>query len=86
MSRVSDAPLAVTSDGTVLVNVAGYQGVLEPERLLEMALADEGEVFIGVVLDAGEVEQVLERLSHGTAEAAAYVLGARLRDRRGAGR
>jgi len=82
VKAVSDVPLVVGSDGTVFVNMTQYEGVQDPQRLLEMALADAGELFIGVSLDSLELEDVLERLSHGTAEAAAYVLGARIRDRR----
>ncbi len=52
--------------------------VASPERLLELALDDGGDVFIGVPLHPAEVAEVLERLSHGTAEAVAYVLGARM--------
>ena len=77
MSRVHDAPLALTSDGTVLVNLAHFDGPRSPAALLRRALAQKGQVFIGVQLTEQEVDDVLERLRHGSAEAVAYVVGAR---------
>ena len=77
--KVNDAPLAVASDGTVFVNATHYRGVKEPGELLELALKEEGEMFIGVALEPAEIDEVLERLSHGAAEAVAYVIGARMR-------
>ena len=77
MSRVHDAPLALTSDGTVLVNVTHFDGPRSPAALLKRALAQKGKVFIGVVLSKEEVNDVLEQLRHGSAEAVAYVVGAR---------
>ncbi len=75
--EVNDAPLAVASDGTVFVNVTHVGGMKEPGELLELALEEEGEVFIGVALEPAEVEEVLRRLDDGAADAVANVLGAR---------
>ncbi len=76
--KVSDAPLAVASDGTVFVNVTHYRGVQAVEELVALAIEEKGEVFIGVGLDADEAKHVLRRLEDGAAEAVAYVLGARM--------
>ena len=77
--RVHRAPLAVASDGTVLVNVTEFEGVKAPEELLEIAVRERGRVFVGVELEPKEVESILGRLEHCTAEAAAVVVGARQR-------
>jgi hypothetical protein len=82
MSRVHHAPLALASDGTVLVNIAHFDGPHSTAALLALALKQPGPVFIGVVLSQEELEGALLRLSHGHAEAAAYVVGARQRRRR----
>ncbi len=83
MSRkVHSAPLALTSDGTIVVNVTEYRGVLQPKELLEMALADEGSVFIGIELGTDEVDSLFDRLGHGVREAVALGLGARNKRRR----
>ncbi len=75
--RVHSAPLALASDGTLLINISHYIGIVEPEKLLEMAMADNGRTFIGVTLNPAEVQLVRERAEHGLTEAAAYALGAR---------
>ena len=74
----NDAPFAVASDGTVFVNVTHHRGIKETEELLELAMIEEGAVFIGVELNPAEVDRVLGRLSHGAAEAVAYVIGRRM--------
>lgn len=78
MSRqVHEAPLAVACDGTVFVNLAQYEVGRTPVELLDHALAVNGEIFIGVSLQPHEVDNLVERLSHGAREAAAFMLGAR---------
>jgi len=77
--RVHRAPLALCSDGTVLLNLAEFDGVRSPAALLERALAQEGAVFIGVQLSGAEVERVLTRLDDNYTEAAAYLAGGRQR-------
>ena len=82
MSRVHYAPLALASDGSVLVNLAHFDGPHSTSALLALALKQPGAVFIGVVLTNDEVADVVARVSHGHAEAVAYVVGARQRKRR----
>ncbi len=62
--------------------MAEYRGVLPPKQLLEVGLDDEGELFIGVTLNAEEVRRILTRSAHGMAEAAAYVLGTRMQNKK----
>jgi hypothetical protein len=75
---VSDVPFAVDSDGTVYVNVTHLRGMKKPQELVEMAVEQEGCVFIGVGLKPQEVPHLLHRLKEGAAEAVAHVLGARM--------
>ena len=80
--RVHRAPLAVASDGTVLLNVTEFEGVKRPEELLKIALREEGRVLVGLELEPKEVKTILARLEHCTAEGAAVVVAARQRKRR----
>ena len=77
--RVHRAPLALASNGTVLLNLAEFDGARSPAALLKRALAQEGAVFIGVRLSGAEVQRVLARLDDNYAEAAAYLAGGRQR-------
>lgn len=57
MSRaIHRAPLAVTSDGRVILNVCELGGPLDSRRLLERALRTRGALFLGVVLTSHEVD------------------------------
>ncbi|MBW2536926.1 MAG: hypothetical protein JRI55_35905 [Deltaproteobacteria bacterium] len=78
MTAVSDTPFAVGSDETLFVNIARLRGMKEPDALLELAVEQEGNVFMGVMLEPAEVVHLLRRLDEGAAEAVAYVLGARM--------
>jgi 5-formyltetrahydrofolate cyclo-ligase len=80
--RIHRAALAVTLDGTMLVNVAQFEGEPDPDALLRQALEQAGRVFIGVVLTPRETQQTMQRIDHASAEAAAFVIGARQRRRR----
>jgi len=85
--RVHDAALAVTLDGTMLVNLAEFGGKkLSPEALLRAALEQPGALFIGVSLTVRETEETLQRIDNAGVEAAAYVIGARQRRRRATAR
>ena len=77
--RVHRAPLALYSDGSLLLNLAEFDGARSPAALLERALEQEGAVFIGVQLSSAEVQRVLARLDDSYAEAAAYLAGGRQR-------
>jgi hypothetical protein len=61
MSRVIDrAPLAVSSDGNVLLNVARFDVPKKIEDIVRTALRQRGAVFIGVALSAAEVRRLLD--------------------------
>jgi hypothetical protein len=75
-------PLAIGSDGTVLLNLLEVCGTSRPEELLQRALEQGGPVFIGVGLTQAEIDLARERLGHSAAEAAARLVAGRLRPRR----
>jgi len=84
--RIHAAPLAVTLDGTVLVSIAEFTRKKNPKELLRIALAEKGDLFIGVAINARETNQVVMRLDNAAAEAAGGVVGDRQRLRRATAR
>ena len=72
---VLQTPIAVTSDGKILVNVALTDGPQDPKKLLERALAERGRVFIGVAVTPNETALVLKSVDDSTAEVIAWVWG-----------
>ncbi|PKN45647.1 MAG: hypothetical protein CVU63_08610 [Deltaproteobacteria bacterium HGW-Deltaproteobacteria-20] len=78
MSRlIDDVPFALGADGKVYVNVALFDEVETPEEILERALDEPGDVFIGVELDEQDMNLVSPRVASACREAAAYVIGRR---------
>jgi hypothetical protein len=71
------AALALASDGTLLLNVAGETGDDDLDELLERAKASSDSVFVGIPLSAAEARRVAQRLEHSGAEAAAVLFAAR---------
>jgi hypothetical protein len=78
---IHDGPLAVTFDGTILVNAAQFTRKKDPKKLLRLALQEDGDVFIGVAMTENETGLTLMRLDNDAAEAAAKVVGERQRGR-----
>jgi hypothetical protein len=61
MSRLIDrAPLAVTSEGVVLLNAAIFDVPKRIDAIVRVALRQRGAVFIGVALSRREVERLLD--------------------------
>jgi predicted RNA-binding protein YlxR (DUF448 family) len=84
---IHEAGLAVTLDGSILVNaVQFFRESKDPQELLRLALAEEGELFIGVAMTENETGLTLMRLDNDAAEAAAKVVGERQRRRRATAR
>ena len=79
--RIHRAPLALASDGTVVLNMSEFDGPRSLEAFLEQAMAQKGRVFVGVQMAPAEVRRVLARLDDGSQEAAAYVAGGRQKRR-----
>jgi hypothetical protein len=76
---IHEAAVAVTLDGTVLVSVAQFTRKKNPKKLMRLALAEEGDLFIGVAMNDVEAGLTLMRLDNAVAEAAAKVVGQRRR-------
>jgi hypothetical protein len=86
MSRNIDrAPFAVTSDGNLLLNVAMFDGK-RLKALFELAARERGAVFVGVVLGRAERIFLDQRTGDAAHDAAAWLVGARLRRRKRAPR
>ena len=78
--RLAGAAFAVTTHGTLLVNVAHFDHVKNPLQALEKALSQPGNVFIGVAVTVDEIDAHIARpLEDATCEMAAYVVGGRQR-------
>lgn len=75
--RLNPDPLAVTSSGAVLVNVAHFDGPRRPERMLALACSQPGRLFVGVEVSHSELREVSERVEDSHIEAAAFVAGKR---------
>jgi hypothetical protein len=80
MSRTVDrAPLAVTSDGTVLLNVARFDVPRRIEDIVRVAMSQSGAVFIGVALSAAETRRLRDELAMLVPNATGPLVGRRQR-------
>lgn len=73
--RIHRAPLALTSDGTVVANLAHFDDLKDAYAALERALQLGRLVFISVALTPEEVAFVLKRIDDSGADALAWLLG-----------
>jgi hypothetical protein len=84
--KVTLAPFALASDGTVYVNVAHFQGDIAVMKIIQQARRLDGVLFIGIAA-TGQEKKVLARvLDHVGTDAVAKMVGARLRRTRGSRR
>ena len=72
MARIPRAPFALTSEGTLLLNLASELSPAELERLLH-----DPDVFVGLPLSAAEAKSLMTRIGDAGAETAALILGGR---------
>jgi len=77
--RIHQAPFAVASNGTLLLNVAHFARRVKPEELLKLALAQPGELFIGVRMSSREATYIIGWCKDIHEEAIAHVVGKRQR-------
>ncbi len=77
--EVDETPLAVTSNGTVLLNAIELEGRDSLLKLVMRASAMERPVFVGVALTSEEVERVRDRAAPALEEGAAVVIASWLR-------
>lgn len=73
------APFAVTSDGTIFVNVAKLTKATDFEAVVRAAHEEKRAVFIGVMVSPDEAEFVMSRLDNAADETAARIVGQRTR-------
>lgn len=76
------APFAVTSDGTLFVNVAKLTTATDFESIVRAAHEEKRAVFIGVRVSPSEADFVKARLDNAADETAARIVGQRRRRRR----
>jgi len=82
--RIHASGIAVASDGTLLANVAHWANTQDPHALLERAIMEGGELFVGVQVNAREAPEIWRLFDDRAAEAAGVIGGRRHRRRRGA--
>ena len=75
------AAFAVTSDGTLLINVATLTNAADFESIVRAARETKAGVFIGVMLRPMEARFAMARLDNAADEAAARIVGERARPR-----
>jgi len=80
--RLSLAPLAMTSDGALVVNAAQFQDDTSLETLLRVATATGLEIFIGVVLPDDHRARLVKDIDDAAAELASRAGGKLARPRR----
>jgi hypothetical protein len=85
-AKVHAAPIAITSSGNLLVNVAMFDDVTTLDEILRQAKKEKSPVFIGVTLQTKEMPLVAARVHDACREAAAFIAGGRRQQRRRAGR
>jgi hypothetical protein len=68
--RPHPARYAITSDGTLLLNVARFAGVRDLTAALEQARKEPGGVFIGVPAKPDEMKDAQRAMHRGLLEAA----------------
>ena len=77
--RIHRAPLALTSDGTVVANVAhvdaDFNEAEDAHAVLERALERGRDVFISVALAPEEIAFVQKRVDDSGADALAWLIG-----------
>ena len=79
--RIVEAPLAIASDGTVLVNVGHSDGPSDPRAIFDRAFAGGDSIFIGVAVRPKELAFIKRGIDNHGAELASRILGGRQRRR-----
>jgi hypothetical protein len=75
--RIHQAPIAVASDGSVLVNAARMAIRNDITDIISEARKQAGKIFIGVTLDTHEAKTLLRDVDDFAAEIAARIGGRR---------
>lgn len=72
-----DDPFAITTSGTLLLNIQNFDDVETAEEALRRALQERTPIFIGVPMSARETRSVLAHLGDTWHEASWSVIGRR---------
>jgi hypothetical protein len=80
--RIHRADLAVSTDGTVFMNVAPFDEDHDAAALLKVALEQPGELFVGVSLSRYEIGKLLRGVGLVLPNVTGPMVGSRLRLRR----
>ena len=71
-ARVNMAPMAVASDGSVIVNAGYMLDTGDPLEIIEK-LGASAELYIGIVVPPRHVPEVMRKLDDGVAEIAGMI-------------
>lgn len=71
------SPLAFALDGAVIASVALVDDVHDAESTIRAAVEHGGRVYVGIVLDEREIQEVRKWLFDAAYESLAFALGAR---------
>ena len=74
-SRLHNVPLALGSDGSLILNLASALATRDIEAVIREAQRDGRPLFIGVVLSESEHRAAVARLDNASAETAAQLSG-----------
>lgn len=77
--RLHLAALALCADASLVVNLAHLHNTQDANELVRLAVAHDGELFIGVTLISREGREVVRWLENSAAEVVGHVGGRRLR-------
>lgn len=80
--RIHRSELALSVSGSVLLNMTAIDGTLDLPALLTLAMAQRGEVFIGVVLSTSEVTRIVRDVGFVLPNVTMPLVGDRLRPRK----
>lgn len=70
-------PFALTSDGSVLLNLAMFDVPTDLPSLAQLAQEQRSRIFIGLVVSAGERSFARAGLAHAFRDRAAWIVGRR---------
>lgn len=76
-SVVPRAPLALSSDGVVLLNAATFDVPKNAEQLFELAVQQRGAIFIGIAVSPRELDRLRVELDDAMLQAAFMLAGTR---------
>ncbi|HMJ14182.1 MAG TPA: hypothetical protein VK524_22355 [Polyangiaceae bacterium] len=82
--RPHTIPLALGSDGSLILNIACGSAEADIATLVRQARREGRQLFVGIVLNEREHQAALRRLDNASAEAAAQLSGARKAPRKSA--